>query len=410
MKERSMSLVSHLREASTVSKRRGTPPKKTTTKSKVQTEVNRTKKRPAEDEESKERLSKVSRTESKANTSKKMSTGSSALTKASIPEIIDLLSDSEAEEEPTETKDDKKKREQPANMLRHLNTWQSHRATVQPKPPTTVAHSSWEFPKADTPDNISDLTPGPTHTIQTTENGTEELQRLLRDLQAAYDKARLLQQEMEKKEASSMLEKQKSETKHQQDIAKLTNDLEAEKNQSLRLAEEMSIKYTQLENDYRAVWAQYDQEKRDRIQEQQSHAEVLNDILKPKAEEKGTSDDMEASKKEIARLSAENVALKAKAASSQSRSTLSPVPSSTGSTDEDRREDNVRKIYIKTKRQYDVLLAVANNLITCTRAMDLTCFGEFGNYMVKLRKAIEGDNSTLNRLAPVVAKQDDDDE
>jgi hypothetical protein len=190
----------------------------------------------------------------------------------------------------------------------------------------------------------------------------------------------------------------------------VTHDLKFEKNKSLRLVEEMSVNHTQLEHDHRALRAQYDQERRDRIQEQQSHAEELKDILKLEVEEKATAEEMEALKKDVARLSTENVALKVKAAPSQSRSTLSPVPSLIGSTDEHRREDNVRKIYIKTKRQYDVLLAVANNLIICTRSMDLTCFGEFGTYMVKLRKAIEGEGNTQPQSTSVVPKQDDDDE
>lgn len=70
-------------------------------------------------------------------------------------------------------------------------------------------------------------------------------------------------------------------------------------------------------------------------------------------------------------------------------------------TDEERKDDNVRKMYVKIKRQYDVLHAVANNLVTCTRSMDMSSFGEFGGYMRKMRSSLGYDQDALEEHATV---------
>lgn len=56
--------------------------------------------------------------------------------------------------------------------------------------------------------------------------------------------------------------------------------------------------------------------------------------------------------------------------------------------DEETKENNVRKMYMKTKRQYDVLHAVCSNLVTCTRSIELSSFGEFGGYVRQLRDCL----------------------
>ncbi|KAH7095214.1 hypothetical protein FB567DRAFT_511999 [Paraphoma chrysanthemicola] len=101
------------------------------------------------------------------------------------------------------------------------------------------------------------------------------------------------------------------------------------------------------------------------------------------------------------------------AASSNPRPTLSPVPSqSSASTDEDKREDNVRIMFVRTKRQYDILFSVANNLAICTRSMDLSSFGDFGRHLKRLRTTLETDIGVhgAKSITPVSRKEAGDDE
>jgi hypothetical protein len=59
--------------------------------------------------------------------------------------------------------------------------------------------------------------------------------------------------------------------------------------------------------------------------------------------------------------------------------------------DEERKEDNVRKSYVRVKRQYDILRAAAKDLSECTRSLDLSSFSEFGRYMERLRAPLEAE-------------------
>lgn len=133
----------------------------------------------------------------------------------------------------------------------------------------------------------------------------------------------------------------------------------------------------------------------------------MEDILKSEVAKPDSR--VEALEAEKACLAKEIEALKAAATPSRNHQTLSPA-SSQSSTDEEKREDNVRKMYIKTKRQYDILHSVANNLVTCTRSVDLSSFGEFGMYMKKLRSALDVDDGAQNRHALVLRKTDDEDD
>jgi hypothetical protein len=68
----------------------------------------------------------------------------------------------------------------------------------------------------------------------------------------------------------------------------------------------------------------------------------------------------------------------------------------------------VRKMYIKVKRQYDILHSVANDLAICTRSMDLSSFGEFGTYMNKLRNSLDMDGRTSARQPQGSWKSEED--
>lgn len=392
-------------KAPKVSKRRAGCSTRNATKSKGKSDVASQRKRSAAelgDEDKQKRASKVTKVEAKANIGVKV-----GAEKASLPEIIELSSDSETGEEPR--KSGTVKKERPKTMLLHLKLQQRRKPPANS--PAMDRAPPWGHPKADPPNIISDPKPGPTHAIHDTGKNVEEIQCLLRDLQTANEKIHRLEQELEKKEASASLEMQKLQKKHKQEELGFTQGLEDEKARSRGLHEQVQdsyVKHTKLQNELSALRNQHDQEKQERKEERRRHTEVLDDILKPKPGDKSLTEEIEQVQKDNARLSAENISLKAKAASLQNRAILSPVPSSNSSTDEERKEDNIRKIYIKTKRQYDVLQAATKNLLACTRSMDLTCFGEFGSYIAKLRVSLEGEASSKIQQVQVVFKEDED--
>jgi hypothetical protein len=377
---------------------------KNATKSNGKCDVTSQRKRSAaalEVSDSHKRASKVARVDAKANIGLKVDAG-----KVSIPEIIELSSESETGEEPPR-KSGAIKKERSKTMLHHLKLQQPRKPPANS--PVMGRASPWGHPKADSPKGITelkpdtDLKPDLTHALRETDATDEEMQRLRRDLQAANEKIHRLVKEIEKKEANANLERQKLETKH----ARVVEDEKAISGRLTEQVQDISVKNTRLESELRALQTQRDQEIQEHKEEQRKHAEVLDDILKPKAE-KNATEEIEQIKKDNRRLSAENISLKAKVASSQNRAVLSPVPSNNSSTDDERKEDNIRKIYIKTKRQYDVLLAATKNLLACTRSMDLSCFGEFGSYTAKLRKSLEGGDVSQSQQVQVVFKEDEE--
>ncbi|KAH3939714.1 hypothetical protein HBH98_182530 [Parastagonospora nodorum] len=392
-------------KATRVSKRRAGCSTKNATKSKGKSNASSQRKRSAaalEVGDSQERASKVAKIEAKANIGVKVDAST-----ASLPEIIELSSDSETGEEPEKPGANKKAR--PKTMLLHLKLHQPHRPPANS--PATDRTPLWGIPKADPPNSITDLKPDLKYVVHEIDTKAEEIQGLRRDLQAATERVHRLEQELEKEKANTSLERQQLQIKRNQDESRFTQDLKNEKARSRRLDEQMqdsSVNNTKLQSELRALRNRYDQEIQERKEEQRRHAEVLGDILKPEPEEENLTEEIKQVKKYNARLSAENIDLKANAVSSQNCAILSPVPSSISSADDDRKEDNIRKIYIKTKCQYDVLRAATKNLLTCTRSIDLSCFGEFGRYMGKLRKALEGEASSRSDRAQVVLKEDDD--
>jgi regulator of replication initiation timing len=175
-------------------------------------------------------------------------------------------------------------------------------------------------------------------------------------------------------------------------------------------------KYVKFESDHQILQTRYESELKSRKEEQKSHSEILASILESKQAETSKPDpQLHALKTENARLTLENTNLKAAASTYRSQPTLSPVPSS-ASSNSDVKDDNVRKMYIKVKRQYETLQSAATKLVTCTRSMDLTSFGEFGTYIKRLRGALDGNRdgedggSQGSSTAMVVRKDEDDDD
>jgi DNA repair exonuclease SbcCD ATPase subunit len=406
-------LVLHLaqkKEAPKVSRPRGRPPKKSTTKSKEKVEENKGKKRPgAEDQQG--RASKILRTESKANIGKKVgNSGNQMLAKGAAPEIIEI-SDSDTGGNPqTNHPVDQ---DQSSSMFRLLRSWQEPWKAPEVSVPleTDEEATAWHPPLADSPVSSSDLTLGPSLTDNA--NMVEELHKLRRELQTERDTVHHLRQDIEKRDTNALLEKQKAGTKAKQEVANLTKELEAERQRSreqFQSYKDVLAKQTKLETDYTALEVQLEQEKSARKQEQEIHSEVLQNIIKSNTKEEHMREQVESLQSDKARLVAENEMLKAMAAAPCKIPTLSPVPSSSSSTDEEKREENVRKMYIKVKRQYDILHSVANDLATCTRSMDLSSFGEFGSYMRKLRNSLDMDGTTHTQQTTGVQKTEGDDE
>jgi hypothetical protein len=378
-----------------------------------------------------ERPSKAPKAESKANIGKKVDSGHLSLTADTPQEVIEIAdSDNENENELKESSP-----EPPATMLRYLKRAQPQQeAQIPRKPLGTIAQDTdWSFPKEEPPYSETDLTPGSAShdAINDGKNVLEQLQSAQRESQIAQDTIKTLKQQMEKQNADFQLEKTKADTEAKMSISKLKREVEAQRQESRVLARERDqlreqlekqqdvlTRNAKLEKELLSLQESCNQEKKARQEQQQHHADVLNDILKSKATAANGDTQAQAEEERLHTLEDENARLvkeldTVKAATiSRPLLALSPVPSQSSSTDDDKRESNVRKMFVRTKRQYDVLLSVASNLVICTRSMDLSSFGEFGRYMKKLRSTLDlaKERTGPGAHALVLRQQDDDDE
>jgi hypothetical protein len=306
-------------------------------------------------------------------------------------------------------------------MLRALQrqAMQSRTTQIPSRPMASIVQdTNWDFSNVGTTDNGSLSQPDATSRNFELQNEdiAHELQKVRRELNFKEDELKILRQESEKRHADVQLERQKAETKARHEITNLTQELEDERCSSRAIAQERDrlradvqrnegelAKQSQLATSFQDLQRRYDQEKENRKTEQQNHAEALEDILKNKAEEVKVHN--EAHKTRITSLETENArltkdidTLKATAASSsQPRIATSPVPSQSSSTDEEWRVDNIRKVYSKIRLQYDILHSAANSLVSCTRTMDLSSFGEFGKCMRKLKNALDSESGQAKK-------------
>jgi hypothetical protein len=69
----------------------------------------------------------------------------------------------------------------------------------------------------------------------------------------------------------------------------------------------------------------------------------------------------------------------------------SPTPFAPAVPTQERKEENVRKVYLRVKNQFDNLQLAASNLMKCTRGMELSNFGQFGKYLRQLKTVLEED-------------------
>ncbi|KAF2025037.1 hypothetical protein EK21DRAFT_117172 [Setomelanomma holmii] len=414
-----MSLVSHRKESpgTKVIKKRGRPPKKNAAKSKAKFEGETSKKRSASKSVEDQRAAKVLKKEPRANIGKKVDIRNAILATVVAHEIIDLTSDSESDEA----------------MLRHAK--QAH---PSPRPEGTIVKDvDWSVTTAQKEESTydeDDLRPDSATSVKNDRESSSavELHKVRSDLQVTREEMKKLLQDTEKREANFQLQRTKSETETRQQIYRLTKELEAEWDKSRTLTAEQNqlreqvqrsevakVKCVGLENELRSLQGRYDKEKKAREEEQQTHANILEDIIQSTSKEDVSDGQSQANNKHVqkleddnARLTKEVQALKA-VPPFRSVPTLSPVPSLLPSTDDDRRDDNIRKMFIKTKRQYDVLYSAASNVAACTRSLDVSSFGDFGRYSKKLRVVLEIDKESQggdSSNALVIRKSDDEDD
>jgi hypothetical protein len=312
-------------------------------------------------------------------------------------------------------------------------------APVRPHLDAIDVGPSWDLraaclPGTGFPESESDLHPRPSgNNLQNELSGAEkeyeqELQQLREQLKICKAEAAQSKGVWEKLTADAELKFLQMETKKNSEITNLNHQLRSETEKVRSVTQEKNQLAINL----------------DIINKERSEVEHLREkdkkeherIIKSRDTEKPTEDFLVA---ENARLRQEKERLKSAASiksrapatptsppysyppgcifntpSSQNCTTLSPVPSNnSSSSEEEKKVENIRKTYMKVKKQLDSLHAAAVNITTCTRSMDLTSFGEFGQYIRQLRKALaDGGNEQMMeeaRLAMAARGKDGDD-
>jgi hypothetical protein len=172
------------------------------------------------------------------------------------------------------------------------------------------------------------------------------------------------------------------------------------------------------------------EEKRLREQEKKEHEHIVKDIVRSKESKTETGKPTEAFLiTENARFRQENDRLSSAASSSQTpisqtsppssyspgsifnprNRPLSPVPSRTTClSEEEKKNENIRKTYITVKKRFDNLHAASVNVSRCTQGMDLTSSGEFGQYVRQLGRVLEEDGNEMGQAMVARRREDGD--
>jgi hypothetical protein len=345
---------------------RGKQSKRDSCKSKGRSDENRIRKRPApRREDIKGRASKTTKTDPKANIGKKIGNSSSAVYTKALPQEVIEISDSDTEV--VTLKEESNEQHQLISCPAHA------------KAPVLAKLSSAD--KQDKTGMIyrnSDSISDPSISTTPNEDIGKETQDIRQQLRSAQGIVPKLQESIGKKDRDALLPEHISKKRLEQEITSIHNQLHPPQ---ADLAQE-----AKLVIEHQALQLRYEEESNTHKQE---HARMLQDSLRSKAEIESTQERMKTLEKEISQLLAENKSLKAAVASSQGPLVTPLKLSTTPSPEEELREGNVRKMYIKTKRQFDVLHSVANDLATSTRTLDVSNFGDFGKYLRRLRSFLE---------------------
>jgi hypothetical protein len=227
----------------------------------------------------------------------------------------------------------------------------------------------------------------------------DEGQHVRQQLQAAHDIARRLRQDLEQKNKEALEDEQTAKKKHRQELNFLRSQLHS---CHANLAQQMK-----LVTEHQAIQFQHQEEEKAYKQEQ---ARMLENNLKFKADTEMAQEQIRTLEKKNLELLAEVKTLKAAVNSALDLPATSPVSSTTSFLEEEKREGNVRRMYVKTKRQFDILHSVANDLVACTRSIDVSNFGEFGKYLKRLRSSLEMEGGTNAQQALAVRGSDEYDD
>jgi len=271
----------------------------------------------------------------------------------------------------------------------------------------------------------------------------QEMQRLRQELDAARTEIERIQQLQATAAKDRELEHVRAKNLAESRYATTLRDLENERKEIVQLTVENEGLRLQIDNtaaECDTLSKELADVKAARIKEKKEHESILEEVTKAKAADTVSATNNLISENQ--RLRAENERLKmaveaAAAAASQSSTTtttpstplpsqapLSPIssysifptpPSSqqthapispafsavfspiTKAMVESQKDDNIRKVYTKTKRRFDNLHSVAMQLVHCTRSMDLLAWGEFGKCLGKLQEILSEDEKERTR-------------
>jgi hypothetical protein len=315
--------------------------------------------------------------------------------------------------------------------------------------PTSIFQSSavdendWNFTgvhvgKLDSPDSDSD------HLSARRKNSQEEQRRKdkereqelqqLRDQLATAEtklaKATREVEELTKENADLKITAVRMENIKKNDIAKVEQRLKSaeEKVRSvIRERDQQGISLDNSNRDRSDLATKFEEQRRLREEEKKEHKRVVEDIIKMADAEKPTKDFLVTEnarlRQEVERLKSVALSTKNRApatppssyppgsifnTSSQPRATVSPAPSNSSSNDEEKKEENIRKTYLTVKKRFDNLHSAAVKIRTCTQSMDLSSFGEFGQYVRQLRKALEDDGKEARQAMATRVRDEDD--
>jgi hypothetical protein len=340
---------------------RGRPSKKDSCKSKGKSEENRIKKRPIHRRDDiKGRASKTTKPDPKANIGRKIGNSSSAVYTKALPHEVIEISDSDTEVVTLKEESDEQ----------HQLISCPARAKV---PVLDKISSTDKQHNTGTIYRNSDCIHNPLISTATNKVVGQETQGI----------GAKLQEDIGEKDGDALLPEHISKKRHEQEMMPMHNQLHPSHTD---LAQD-----AKLTIEYQALQLRYEDESNTHKQE---HARMLQDSLRSKAEIENMQERMKTMEKEISQLLAENRSLKAAVESPQNPPVTPPNPLITPSPEEDRREGNVRRMYVKTKRQFDILRSVANDLATSTRGLDVGNFGDFGKYLRRLRSILETEGDT----------------
>lgn len=215
----------------------------------------------------------------------------------------------------------------------------------------------------------------------------KELHSLRQHYDTELQKTKDLNNEMRKSVSQMEIDSRRKEKEDEDIIATLHHRLEAAEIEKNKL--EATISENESVN---ALQQQIDALEAALTKEKTEHEELMKSLDTTRFDARIESPSVKAASEQISTLQATNAVLvkEVEMLKDTKRSLLSPAPSSSSqSSDEQNRIENVRKTYMKIKRNYDVLHSAAVKLNTCTNGMSFTNFGDFGSSLRQLRQVLD---------------------